>query len=179
MSVGMYLAQSKMENEGVWGTDIELLAAASLLDTDIYVYTQVSSLYKWHKCSKSMLGGSCPKNVYIRHSNGVHYDIVLDVSAGTSDSSEDSKINYLANGDIFVPDLSFQTQTDQMQSESHKYFRPISEESQKCMCLLLSLPLVVKHKFTSEKALHLPFRVQNIIGDGNCLFRALSYAITG
>jgi hypothetical protein len=33
-----------------------------------------------------MLGGSCPKNVgaiYIRHSNGVHYDIVLDVLSDT------------------------------------------------------------------------------------------------
>ena len=40
MNVDIYLSQTKIENEGVWGTDVELLTAASLLDTDIYVYTQ-------------------------------------------------------------------------------------------------------------------------------------------
>ena len=43
------------------------------------------------------------------------------------------------------------------------------------MCLILGLPLVVKRKFT----LCLPACVKNIVRDGNCLFRALSYAITG
>ena len=75
----MYLGQTKVENEGVWGTDVELLAAASLLDTGIYVYTQVGNLYKWHKFSKSMVGGPCKKSlyaIYICNSNGIHYDVV-------------------------------------------------------------------------------------------------------
>ena len=43
-------------------------------------------MYKWHKFSKSMVGDSCPKNldaIYICHSYGVHYDIVLDVLSET------------------------------------------------------------------------------------------------
>ena len=76
MSVDMYLSQTKMENEGVWGTDVEILTAASLLDTDIYVYTQISNLYKWHKFSKSMVGGPCPKNrdaIYISSTRWVEW----------------------------------------------------------------------------------------------------------
>ena len=83
-----------------------------------------------------MVGGHCPKNldaIYICHSSGIHYDIVLDVSARTSDSSQhnssnDSKINYFGSGDIFLPEYSFQNYTDEVQSESHKHFtnfRPI------------------------------------------------------
>ena len=161
-----------------------------MLDIDIYVYTQISNLYKWHKFSKSTVGGPCPKSldaIYTCHSNGIHYDVVLDVSARTSDSSqrnssEDSKINYFGSEAIFLPELSFQNHTDELGSESHKRFTnfwPINENSQKFMCLLLSLPLVVKHKFTSEKTLCSPACVKNIVGDGNCLFRALPYAITG
>ena len=36
MSVGTYLAQTKMENKGVGEQMVELLTAASLLDIDIY-----------------------------------------------------------------------------------------------------------------------------------------------
>ena len=82
MTLHMYLDNSKRQNDGVWGTDIELLAESSWLDTDIYVYTQVGGLYKWPKFSKSMLGLSHPQNtgaVYVQHTNGVHYDVVLDV----------------------------------------------------------------------------------------------------
>ena len=72
-----------MIHDSTWATDIEKFAAASLLDTDIYVYTKVNSAYKWNKFSKTILDGSLPKNncaIYINHTNGVRYDIVEDVS---------------------------------------------------------------------------------------------------
>jgi hypothetical protein len=84
MSLDMYLAHSGMANEAVWGTDVEILAASSLLSTDIYVYTKVGSELKWHKFSISNLDGSHPQNngaIYIQHTNEVHYDVVLDVTA--------------------------------------------------------------------------------------------------
>ena len=48
-------------------------------------------------------------------------------------------------------------------------------------CSALDLPLMVKHKNCSEmvKPLEKPSKLYRITGDGNCLFRALSYAITG
>ena len=54
-SVDDYLATSNMRSSGVWGTDIEIFAAASLFSVDIYVYSQFGNNYKWSKCSQSML----------------------------------------------------------------------------------------------------------------------------
>ena len=39
MSLNDYFQSSGMHQEGVWGTDIEIFGACSLLATDIYVYT--------------------------------------------------------------------------------------------------------------------------------------------
>ena len=50
----------------------------------------------------------------------------------------------------------------------------------KFICSVLDLPLVAKHKSLPEsKILEYPSKLYNIVCDGNCLFRALSYAITG
>ena len=38
-SVGYYLAKSRMKFIDVWGTDIEILSAASLFSAGIYVFT--------------------------------------------------------------------------------------------------------------------------------------------
>ena len=53
-SVEDYLARSKMALETVWGTDIEILTAASLLKADIFVYTKVGSYYTWQRFSESV-----------------------------------------------------------------------------------------------------------------------------
>ena len=57
-----YLVRSGMKKQFVWGMDIEILTASSLLQTDIYVYTKVGSSYKWQKFSRSMLGEPVPQN---------------------------------------------------------------------------------------------------------------------
>jgi hypothetical protein len=84
MSLHMYLAHSGMTNGAVWGTDVELLGASSLLSKDvIYVYTKVGSELKWQKFSISNLDGSHPQNngaIYIQHTIEIHYD-ALDVGA--------------------------------------------------------------------------------------------------
>ena len=81
-SLENYLQKSQMRSSGTWGTDIEIFAAASLLSTDIFVYTNVHNVYRWQLFSKKMLDGSLPENdspIYIEHVNGVHYDVVLDI----------------------------------------------------------------------------------------------------
>ena len=45
-SVNKYLARTAMTNQHIWRTDVEIIAALSLLETDIYVYTKVGFLYK-------------------------------------------------------------------------------------------------------------------------------------
>ena len=82
MSLSSYVEHSNMINNGVWGSDIEIFAASSMLSTDIYVYTKTGERFTWQKFSRSMLDGSSPKNkcaIYLQHTNGVHYDVVLDV----------------------------------------------------------------------------------------------------
>jgi hypothetical protein len=90
MSLNNYFQSSGMHRERVWGTDIEIFAASSLLSTDIYVYTNVGTHFTWNKFSQSMLNNLPPQNpcsIYIQHTGAVHYDVVLDVSLGTSGSS--------------------------------------------------------------------------------------------
>ena len=82
-SVDEYLARTEMANLGVWGTDVEIITAASLLKTDIYVYTKVGSLYKWQRFPSSIMSGYPAKyggGIYLQNTSGVHYDLVLDVS---------------------------------------------------------------------------------------------------
>ena len=42
-----------------------------------------------------------------------------------------------------------------------------------------TLPLVVNHCSTHSKPLGTPSKLIQIVGNGNCLFRTLSYAVTG
>ena len=82
-----YLNHTKMSYHGTWGSDVELIAASHLFETDIFVYTKSGYNYKWNKFSKSMLNGFLPKNkcaIYLNHTGGVHYDVVLDVCSNIS-----------------------------------------------------------------------------------------------
>ena len=70
-SLNSYLANSHMTRNGVWGTDIEIFSAASLLSTDIFVYTQFGETHKWLKFSRTMIDGKKPANscsIYLNHS---------------------------------------------------------------------------------------------------------------
>ena len=51
--------------------------------------------------------------------------------------------------------------------------------TQDLMCRIVNLPLISEPKYGCLKSLHLPSQLYRINIDGNCLFRALSYAITG
>lgn len=62
---------------------------------------------------------------------------------------------------------------------SHFSFTPIAVNSQKFLCTKTNLPLIIEHGLRETKILGPPLKKYSIIGDGNCLFRALSYVITG
>ena len=103
MSLNDYIQSTGMAQESVWGSDIEIFAASSLLSTDIYVYSNVGSNFTWNKFSKSMLDGSPPQNtcsIYIQHTSGVHYDVVLDVSLSTN--SDTIMVSDLKRGSLGV-----------------------------------------------------------------------------
>ena len=242
-SVNEYLARTGMTNQHVWGTDIEIIAASSLLETDIYVYTKVGFLYKWQRFSSSILSGYPAKNIgglYLQNTSGVHYDIVLDVASSLTPHSNHgckrkrnneqshhcktksvsisqplklAKANHVTDTSKHVSftlsnreDLAhissdsdskltsnntMSTQNTDSDNEIHVksiknkekpfIFACCHTERQAVWCSALDLPLIVKHKNSSElvKPLEKPSKLYRILGDGNCLFRALSYAITG
>lgn len=70
-------------------------------------------------------------------------------------------------------------QTLQVQDQT-RYFNPVGKHWQRAKCRALRLEY--KRSLESDvkiKVLSHPYKIQKIIGDGNCLFRAFSYAVTG
>jgi hypothetical protein len=72
-----------MRKDGVWATDIEILALASLLRCDVYVYSSAgardASVARWLRYEpKEHLPSSMPfrstASVYINHANRNHYE---------------------------------------------------------------------------------------------------------
>ena len=61
-------------------------------------------------------------------------------------------------------------------------FNPLTVPVRKAICHLLDMPFRkadLKHENIQEKLLDRNPKVKTILGDGNCLFRALAMAITG
>ena len=58
-------------------------------------------------------------------------------------------------------------------------FYPVSSECQTSLCSMLNLPLFKTSGKRDVKPLKNPSQVFDIVGDGNCLFRAFSYVICG
>lgn len=65
---------------GIWATKIEIFAMALMLKTNIYIFSEKST---WNFFSKngslSINPGKSEKSMYLKHTNGNHFDVVLDV----------------------------------------------------------------------------------------------------
>lgn len=73
-NVNTYLELSHMETLATWGTEVELLAAAVLLQTNIYIYTQTGGHWKWNRYSPNY---NVNHGIYMYHKNGNHFDVVV------------------------------------------------------------------------------------------------------
>ena len=72
-----------MRSNGIWGTDVEILTATCLLNTDIYVYAKYGRTFKWSRFSPTMLNQSPSEiqaSVYVQNISGIHYDVVVGVA---------------------------------------------------------------------------------------------------
>lgn len=58
-------------------------------------------------------------------------------------------------------------------------FFPIDRIRQLEICSILNLNISKQHNGIESKPLNHPIKIKNIVGDGNCLYRALSYSLTG
>ena len=69
----------KLSKSGTWARDADVLAAASLLGTDIYVYQRPSGgEWKCHQYSANALKYTNPsgKSIYLNNTNSNHFDVV-------------------------------------------------------------------------------------------------------
>ncbi len=148
-----YLEQSGMANMGTWGTDIEIFTACSLLSTDIYVYTKVGQCFKWQKFSSTILNGkqpNCTCAIYLKQTNGVHYDVVLNASP-----TETSLRQTVVNSGISQLKKSFNcSETEKCVHEPHNLLNndKTGGETQEIM-----IKLVVKPNFVTMTFLTLTF----------------------
>ena len=79
-----YIAKTRMEHAGAWGTQVEIIALAHLLNTPILTY---AGTLGWNRYSPStaygFLNASQPDGnqmaLYIRHSSD-HYDVITSLS---------------------------------------------------------------------------------------------------
>ncbi|XP_063435689.1 uncharacterized protein LOC134716610 [Mytilus trossulus] len=92
--VNEYMKRTNMIEDNVWGTELEIIAAADLLKTDIFTYLEG----KWIKYSSKQI---CSKNnvndqaIYLNNV-GNHYEVVISVLPGgkeavTLNSKESAK----------------------------------------------------------------------------------------
>ncbi|XP_071092712.1 uncharacterized protein [Haliotis cracherodii] len=78
-NVTKYLNSSRMAENGVWATDAEIMATASLLQTDIVVYTHYGKELKWlcypasFTLEKLSIGAVYLTNLH------EHFDVVINV----------------------------------------------------------------------------------------------------
>ena len=82
--IKVYVANSQMSRLGIWATDVEISAAATFLQTDVFVHTQVNpTMSKWlryqplTKISLSKYWNTQNKDeaIYLRNACS-HFDVV-------------------------------------------------------------------------------------------------------
>ena len=76
-----YLSSSQMQKDKTYGTDIKLMAAAKVLDRDIFVYHKYSKTHKWLHYSSNVKQASNRQAIYLDNHNGTttdgHFNLVL------------------------------------------------------------------------------------------------------
>ena len=77
-SIDEYIDRSKMDQDGTWGSDIELLCFAHLCKTCVLSYSKVMGnwdRYGPHNVDRTITVHVCDKSIYLFHPAG-HYDLV-------------------------------------------------------------------------------------------------------
>ncbi|CAG2249461.1 unnamed protein product [Mytilus edulis] len=79
-----YVLQNQINIPGSWATEVEIFVASNLLRTHIFTYVNTgNNSYKWTKFDANYLNPNIitdETGIYLNHTNGNHYDIVLSTS---------------------------------------------------------------------------------------------------
>ncbi|XP_005100899.1 uncharacterized protein LOC101862805 isoform X2 [Aplysia californica] len=98
-----YVLNSKMDRQGTWGSDVEILVAAHLLKSAIFVYTKCGDSWQWVQhdldltSPKSRLS---KESVYLVHTDLTHYNVVTDIRCllGQGESGTSVKTSNIVQG---------------------------------------------------------------------------------
>ena len=89
-----YITSTGMDKDGVWATEVEIFAAARLLETDIYTFIKYNDRWKWVRYPQSGILSSSvnqeKRAIYLVNTGGVHYDVVLEIE--DNESVHDSSV---------------------------------------------------------------------------------------
>ena len=80
-SVQSYIASTGMDRDGTWGTDIEILSLAHLLQTPFHSYSQPLGLwqrYSPHDVDRQLGDDLQQRSMYLYHT-GNHFNVVSSV----------------------------------------------------------------------------------------------------
>ena len=74
-----YLSQSRMEESGIWATDVEIMATATMLGCDAVVFAKFRHEMRWLRYPASLsLDQLSTTSIYLENLSD-HFDVVLSV----------------------------------------------------------------------------------------------------
>ena len=76
-SVGEYIEDQRMDHDGIWGTDVETIKMANLLNTTIYSYDV--SQRAWFRYQPRNGTDVNTPGIYLHYVNGNHYRVVKSI----------------------------------------------------------------------------------------------------
>ena len=91
-SIQSHISLTGMHMDGVWATEIEILALSHLLKTEIYTYSQNRWITFCAQMVNSKEGRSSYGGIYLDHKNQNHYDVVTSMKDSGSISLHKLKI---------------------------------------------------------------------------------------
>ncbi|XP_064617311.1 uncharacterized protein LOC135481415 [Liolophura sinensis] len=77
VTVERYVQSSRMKYLHTWATEVEILAASDMLQTDIYTHSDSWLLFSKSQAQEQM--NNSTRAIYLHHVSGCHYDVVICV----------------------------------------------------------------------------------------------------
>ncbi|XP_061170416.1 uncharacterized protein LOC133179738 [Saccostrea echinata] len=99
-SVANYIRRTRINECTFWATEVEIITAAHLLKTDIFIY---SSDHGWQKYSGKLVDPLLQTEefaIYLKHTNGNHYDVVTNTVQVTENTVVEQKGKLLSVNDL-------------------------------------------------------------------------------
>lgn len=78
-SIASYVRESQMNEEGVWGSEVEIFVAATLLQTPIAVFAAFGERYLWQVFKPLRYTEPREKSMLYLHNSNNHFEPVVEV----------------------------------------------------------------------------------------------------